>query len=296
MRIKVRPSFVAYIGCIVILSSAKTALCVLSALLVHESGHLIAGKIAGEQVDQLELTPFGGVITCRWGKTFPKGIRGICVHAAGPLMNYGMIILSSSPPLCSLLAHDTIHTLITSNTSMLILNLLPVLPLDGGYVLFCIGYFLFPLSKFVFVLSTLGIVSGVLLTLLALYGVVAYGLLNCSLLIVGFYLIVSAHRSRTSMLAENICTIIQERMEYACDIRPIQFYAVMPHMHLLSLVPILQKNSNIHLSFTYENSEYVLNEETLCRMLLLKPAATISEAYFSLIQSKEKNVQNCFTS
>lgn len=295
MRIKIRPSFIAYLGCIIILSSVKTGLCVLLALLVHEAGHLIAGRLSGEKIDQLEITPFGGIMTCKWGNTFQKGIRGLCVHAAGPLMNYAMILLSGTPSLRALLPNDVLHAFITANAAMFMLNLFPALPLDGGSALFCIGYYLFPVASLVSILSTLGMITGVCLLLLAAYGFSVYGIINCSLLIVGIYLFVSARHSRSVLLAENIYAIVQERLGNACEIRPIHFYSILAQTRLFSLVPILQNNHDIRLCFTYDKKTYTLNEETLCRMLLLTPALTVSEAYFSLLENKEKSRQNRFS-
>ena len=130
MKVRVHPSFFLYLLLVGMLASWTTCFSSLFALLVHELGHCLVGKVMGEEITLIELTPFGGVIHRRHHKASLKGLRGIAIALAGPLSNYVWIGVLTALPLSCLLCADLQKKLIMSNLVMMSLNLLPVLPLD----------------------------------------------------------------------------------------------------------------------------------------------------------------------
>ena len=106
------------------------------ALLIHEAAHLAVGHSMGERIESIELTPFGGIIHYSSGASPHKGVKGVAVAAAGPLANYALIGLMSFPEMQLFLPYCFIRQAILMNAGMMFLNLLPVLPLDGGRIVF----------------------------------------------------------------------------------------------------------------------------------------------------------------
>lgn len=108
---------------------------VLLSLGIHELAHIIAARLAGVQVMQIQLLPFGGSARMENPYGLPAG-RIIPVAIAGPVAN----LLSAVS--CAALAHwgvisiFTASSLIQPNLMLCIFNLLPALPLDGGRILF----------------------------------------------------------------------------------------------------------------------------------------------------------------
>ncbi|MBE5798748.1 MAG: hypothetical protein E7321_02200 [Clostridiales bacterium] len=288
MRIHIHPSLYIYLSGVAALSSLQACLAMLLALLIHEVSHLVVCRLVGERIELLELTPVGGVITRKRGTAAHKGIRGVFVHAAGPLGNYAMLLLSGIDVVQQFLEPSLLRNIIVTNASMLLLNLIPALPLDGAQMIFSIGYYFFPVARLVFALSALGIVTGISGFLLALYGIAFERILNCSLLIISIYLIVSAKRASNTLLTENILTIVQERMHDMSNIRRIEHYRVSADTLLYELIPCLKHNANVCFSFLREGKANVLEEEAFCCALLKTPSLSISHAYADWTEMQRK--------
>ena len=108
--------------------------------LVHELGHLLIGLLMGMKPEKIELMPFGVSISFKikveeYNKKIKKGnileIKKIIVALAGPLTNFIIIIIANEFNI------DIFKTLmiIYTNFILMIFNLLPIYPLDGGRIL-----------------------------------------------------------------------------------------------------------------------------------------------------------------
>lgn len=278
MRVKVHPSFAVYLACIALISSYTACLSVLLTLFVHEICHYAACRLLGGQIECLEITPLGGVMTYKRGSVPPKGVKGITINAAGPIGNYLFLLCVSLQNVQWCIPAALLHNLIVMNTSMLVLNLLPALPLDGGHIVFCLGYYFFPLVKLIRFLSAMGKAIGGLGLILSVYGLLVWQTLNCSLVIVSLYLIFCSVRSQHSLLAENIYTIIHERLSAPVQIKRMTPYLVSPDIVLYELIPCLKDGHAVSFFFM-ENRQYLeLPEAAFCQALLASPTVTVREA------------------
>lgn len=279
MRIRIHPAFALYLLSMAVFSSWRMTLFAMSALLIHETGHYAAARLLGERLAQVELTPFGGVMRYAPGKSPSKGIRGVCVAAAGPLGNELAVLAASAPPVQQILGYDGTQAFIMANLAMLCLNLLPVLPLDGGNVIFSIGYYLFPAGRLIALLTTCGMVTGLGLVLLALYGLILLGTLNCSLLMIGGYLMLCARRSRAEVLAQNLYTVVQERQENPEGIRALRLYRVPQDIRVQALLEPMERAPCA--AFVFEDAQgiHIVGEKDVCRILLDTPSLTLAQAW-----------------
>lgn len=108
--------------------------------LIHEFGHLIAGLLLGMRPEKLELMPFGVSIAFKiapreFNKKIRKGnlleIKKIMVALAGPLTNFIVILVICKLKLDMVTGLEIIYT----NFLIMLFNLLPIFPLDGGRIL-----------------------------------------------------------------------------------------------------------------------------------------------------------------
>lgn len=108
--------------------------------LIHELGHLLAGLLVGMQAEKLELMPFGVAISFKikpeeYNKKIKKGnqleIKKILVALAGPITNFIVIVIILNLNIELFKALTIIYT----NFLIVIFNLLPIYPLDGGRIL-----------------------------------------------------------------------------------------------------------------------------------------------------------------
>ena len=108
--------------------------------IIHELGHLVAGILMGMKPEKIELMPFGLSVSFKinineYNKKIKKGnnleTKKILIALAGPLTNLIMILITYR------LKIDIIKSMLIIYTNFLIMifNLLPIYPLDGGRIL-----------------------------------------------------------------------------------------------------------------------------------------------------------------
>jgi len=267
VKIRVRRSFVVYMMAVSLLSSVEAAAALAFALCVHELAHYVVIRCVHEPVSSVEITPFGGVMTYQTGRSASKGIRGMLLAGAGPVGNYAAVLLLNVLP--KEMAADWIRAAMICNISMMLINLLPVLPLDGGALLFAFGFYLFDVGVLIRVLCALGMVTGACLFLLGIYGWITLGILNLSILVIGGYLVYAAWQSGTRMLLENRYAIIQEKLSCEGKIRQLRIYAVKPKTKALELLRYLaQPHATGFLVEESEGNAAYIGEEQVCMGLL----------------------------
>ena len=108
--------------------------------LIHELGHLLAGLIMGMKPEKIEIMPFGVSISFKinvkeYNMKIKKAnileIKKIMVALAGPVTNFIIILIA-----CNLNFNMVRNILIIYiNFLIMIFNLLPIYPLDGGRIL-----------------------------------------------------------------------------------------------------------------------------------------------------------------
>lgn len=284
MKIRIHPAFAAYLASMALLTGVSGTLCALASLTVHELAHLAAARAVGDRLGSLELTPFGGVMTYEPGQSPSKGLRGMLVAAAGPLANECAIFLLSV--LCTRTAPngalaETLRGLLTANAAMLMINLMPALPLDGGRMLFCAGYYVLSVPLLSLILCVVGVALGLLLCALAVYGALKWGMLNLSLLIVGAYLPMSAIRSRDALLTENLYAVVHERAVVAGRTVPVKLYRVSADTPLYALVAPMAKSRACAFLIEAKGKDVLLSERAVRTWLLEAPSMHIGEAFFA---------------
>ena len=107
-------------------------------ILLHELGHAVAGRAFGLE-PRIHLYSMGGLTSWRSARSLPHN-RNIVISLAGPAAGFamGLFILwlrSALPVRDSLLLWVAVQDLLWVNVGWGLVNLLPILPLDGGNVM-----------------------------------------------------------------------------------------------------------------------------------------------------------------
>ena len=278
LMIKINASFIFYCAVLFLIDGPILIMCVILTLFVHEGAHLLAGYLLHESFSGLELTPFGGLISYDTGQNSSKGIKGVLIAGAGPAANYAFLLFVSTLPISAEWETFFMKKLISVNISMLLLNLLPVLPLDGGRIVFNIGYYLFPVEAFLTILSALGRIAGCIFLMLAVIGTVLYDKINISLIIVGVYVFIYSGIEKKAMLIENQYTVLQEKVSNISSIVPAQLYLVHHTEPLLNLLQVFcRKDAGVYV-ICGKASKYIMTEDKLIHAFLKNPCSSVGEA------------------
>jgi Zn-dependent protease len=111
----------------------------LLSILLHELGHAFAGRLFGASVSHIELTGLGGI--AQFERSLPRSVFArTVIYLAGPAVNLalwqGLDFLTSEALMSgkSLLALP-FAVLASANFFLMVFNLLPAYPLDGGHTL-----------------------------------------------------------------------------------------------------------------------------------------------------------------
>ncbi len=156
-------------------------------VLLHEFGHALACRQTGGQADRIVLWPLGGIA---FVNPPPRPGAVLWSIAAGPLVNVALIpvfgtlvFLAQSADLSPdvLRLFEGIRYV---NYALLIFNLLPIYPLDGGQIFRALLWFPLGPIRSLKIASAVGLIGGVGLAMLALWfrsfwiGLLAFFLLS----------------------------------------------------------------------------------------------------------------------
>lgn len=173
-------------------------------VLLHEFGHALACRSTGGQANLIVLWPLGGV-----AYVSPPDRPGAVLWsiAAGPLVNVLLIpVLAAAivmarlwvPPEVPL--HEALWMIAGINLTLLIFNMLPIYPLDGGQILQALLWFRMGRARSLKVVSTLGlIVALVVAVLLVTNGAIFNG--GTWLFIIAIFVAMQAWQGRRMALA-----------------------------------------------------------------------------------------------
>ncbi|MBZ5571160.1 MAG: M50 family metallopeptidase [Acidobacteriia bacterium] len=131
-------------------------------VMLHEFGHALACRQVGGTANQIVLWPLGGVA---YVNPPPRPGATLWSIAAGPLVNVvllpvslliGMLSRSLGWSEAMPNAHALLRTIAFINVSLLVFNLLPIYPLDGGQILRSLLWFVLGRARSLMVATIIG--------------------------------------------------------------------------------------------------------------------------------------------
>jgi len=162
---------------------------------IHEMGHLVAGLLLKMKPENIEITPFGLSIgfhlnvtdyNKKIGRANLLALKKIIVAMAGPLTNVAIIAISYK------LKFDTyvMQSIVYSNALIILFNILPIYPLDGGRILKGILHIIFGSVKAKKYIADISIVATIMLTFVASIAILYYKNIAIFLIIAYLWVVV----------------------------------------------------------------------------------------------------------
>jgi Zn-dependent protease len=132
-------------------------------VLLHEYGHALACKQTGGTANQIMLWPLGGIA---YVNPPPRAAANLWSIAAGPLVNVLLVFVFKGLGIWTRaidLQHTTpdlfalLRTVAYINFGLLLFNLLPIYPLDGGQIVRSLLWFIFGRARSLTIAAVLGL-------------------------------------------------------------------------------------------------------------------------------------------
>jgi len=268
--IRIHPLFPFMLLFLVIKGEFLLVSAYLFVLFLHEAGHYAAAHKMKLPVSQIEITPFGGSMQIALADALPP-VQAFFLSASGPAMNCICLFAGIWARIYLFPASQWLLCTLSFHTFMLTLNLLPVLPLDGGRMLLAFlsgkgdrDFFKKLLLSFGRILSLLLIAWGAYQTL--------RGRNSFSFCLLGFYLLYAAALEEKTGASRYLAAFISRRTQLEKQkTLPIQYVSAAADMPLFMLIPHLRPGC-YHIVEVLESdgltSLGVVREETLLSAIL----------------------------
>ncbi len=281
-------------GAYVLLSGAwQTALAGFASIVLHEGAHALAAALLGQPPQEIEVTPMGAVMRLEDEERMPP-VRRAVMLAAGPTMTTLLAHLSLWMTAHGWLSLTTGRALFLANAAILMVNLLPALPLDGGRLLaLLLGRFLRGET-----VSQVMRATGTLLGLCAIGGSIwlawRYGGFNWSLAAAGCFLMYAASTATVTQAMAELRRLMDRKITLESrGVVPIRRVAIMADLPLHRALRMLHPSKVTEFAVMERGtmrSLGVLTETEVVSAWLEHPELTCAEA--ARTASPEENPQN----
>lgn len=156
--------------------------------ILHELGHILMGIILGLKPEKIEIMPFGLSVAFKLNtKDYNKKIKSanllelkkIAIAIAGPLTNLIIILFY-------IFLNKSEINIIYANLLILLFNIVPIFPLDGGRILKSIIHIFYGYNKSIECIHIFSNATIIILTLIS--SIVILKIHNIAILIILIYL------------------------------------------------------------------------------------------------------------
>ena len=175
MSIKINLNVFLFVLLFILTNQIELYALVMLFALIHELGHLLCGVILDFEVENFEIMPLGFSVEFKpnvkdYNKKIMKSniltVKKLCINLAGPMANFIIIIVAYLFKLQDII--------IFSNLIILIINMIPIYPLDGGRVLKNVLKLLLGNQKALKCTNTISNVAVIMLTIISSIGIYYY--------------------------------------------------------------------------------------------------------------------------
>ncbi|RIV29163.1 peptidase M50 [Alicyclobacillaceae bacterium I2511] len=135
LKIRLHPLFFLLMLVAVVVGLWLEALLLFTFVILHELGHVIAAKYVGYDIESVTLYPFGGAARLAYGNIGFQPTQEAFIAVAGPLVNLILACMALGLHWAGGLSDFWFGRVVELNSWIVLFNMLPGLPLDGGRIL-----------------------------------------------------------------------------------------------------------------------------------------------------------------
>ena len=193
-RLKINLFIIPVTALMIWLAGMESFLAFFLALLLHEFAHSAFARALGVRVLDMELLPFGCAANMD-GFALVSGGKEILIAAAGPAAN--LICAAGAFALEKAVNSSFLTVFMQSSLVLAAVNMMPVLPLDGGRMLMVMLGLILPRKSAVKIGCAMGIAVSAAICGFAVYAAVS-GYFHPMLFMMGGFMLYSAIKSMRS--------------------------------------------------------------------------------------------------
>jgi Zn-dependent protease/predicted transcriptional regulator len=209
IRVEIHVTFLLFVGLIAVqngllkghldaaLMSVLMLLTAFGCVLLHELGHAMMARRFGIRTLDIVLLPIGGIARLERMPERPQ--QEIAVAVAGPAVNLTIVLVLllsrvvTWPPDPDTITRSWPQFLFAVNAIMLLFNLIPAFPMDGGRVLRAALALRLPFDRATRIASIVGQVTAILL------GIAGLMLNQITLVLIALFVFIAAGEERTQV-------------------------------------------------------------------------------------------------
>lgn len=246
-------------------------------LTLHETAHLLTARLLRVRVTALRLMPFGGATELGNLYALSPGTL-LAIAAAGPAANLALLLTASALCQWGWLPPDLALTLVQVNLTLMLFNLLPALPLDGGRMLYALACKPLGRSRAAGLGIWLGRALALALSALTVAGGLRTGRFNLSLMACAVFIAASGSEERRALSDLNAVTLLSalRQSDGPVDLRLCAVSADCPA--LTALRRAAPDAATLYAVYEDETLSAFTDERQLLKAALADPAATARAA------------------
>ncbi len=278
VRLRIHPLAMMFPVAAAMLGAGGDVAALALGLMAHEGAHLLAARGLGVGVSQLRLMPFGGTIAMENAYALAPS-KLFAVAAAGPLGSALAIVIGAALAHWGLVSPGFSGVLLRVNLTLLLFNLIPALPLDGGRMLYASLCPRLGRERAV----NIGIRAGRAVAL-ALVGIVIWAALeghpvNLSFLFAAVFILASGPDERSALSEVPVSTVLSQ-LRPVLRPRPARIWAVGAECEVRAALRVARPDA-VTLYAIYDGSRLasVSDDRRLLKVALDRgPGAKVAEA------------------
>ncbi len=236
-------------------------ICTLVALL-HEAGHSFVAEKRGYKLNKVTLMPFGALIS---GNV--QGLKAkdeILIALGGPIVNLLLAVFFTALWWIFPLTYTYTEVIVNTSVSLLLINLLPVFPLDGGRILMA---YLSRKTKYSVAKKVCnGVSIAFSLMLFALFVLSCFYSFNLSLLFFALFVFFSVFPEKKENVYVRAYTDFCESNLLAG--MEVKRHAISEDASVIRLISLLEPNKLNEVSVYCKNGDtYLLTQKEICAII-----------------------------